>query len=174
LDKSHGFPGGPSPCCEGSRCAVSPDEGTRCVIDCTPQGNECAQDAECCPVANHDVFCTAGLCGRCGHVNPGTMGAACTAREECCGFASDPLIQCVAGHCNRTCLPAGTTCANDGECCTADRYECSDTTQTCCGRVRALGDPIPGSPCQQETDCCGDQSDPEVRCFQGECRIVPM
>jgi hypothetical protein len=172
LDRSIGTPGGPSPCCEGSRCAINPDVGTRCVVDCIQQGFDCGTDSDCCAVPNHDVHC-GDICQKCGHVNPGTAGAPCSVRSECCGSDTDPLIQCVSGHCNRTCLPAGSMCGGDAECCTQNRYECSDTTQTCCGVPRAASDPVAGAPCTQESDCCGAGTPMSaVRCVMNECVVV--
>lgn len=103
---------GPVPCCPGFRCAPPPVDGyTRCVLDfqCHPQGTSCTLDSECCPRPPSDdgfddvirPVCQQNSCALCGvpAVNEGDLPGPCTVREDCCGFESDPNIQCFNDSC---------------------------------------------------------------------------
>jgi hypothetical protein len=155
MPKDRAQPGGPVPCCPGAICRFTTAGSTECSVDCRQEGESCATVADCCTDQKFVTTCEDSQCLQCGIVAPGNTGAPCSDRDDCCDSGSDELVDCVAGHCNRVCLPAGSTCSTNDDCCTADRYSCN-TQQKCCGFARTNSVPgVPGSPCTQNSDCCG-------------------
>jgi hypothetical protein len=150
-----GQPGGPGYCCPGLRCAPGP-EGTRCALDCKPQGTPCANDNECCLVPNHDVSCGGSDgCQKCGHAGPGTSGAPCADRTECCNSATDPLIECVSGHCQSVCRAPGQNCASVSDCCDEPGIETICDSGDICRQCIETDEPEgTGAACNVNTDCC--------------------
>jgi hypothetical protein len=145
---------GASPCCPGSRCIDPIDTGTRCIVDCKTQGQTCATNTDCCPVANHDVTCgSGGTCVECGHAATDTSGAACTQDSDCCGFdAPDSLVLCGESHtCQIVCHSQGDSCQTVSDCCTGPGL------QTTCGEDHSCDQCVVtdgGAECGQDTDCC--------------------
>jgi hypothetical protein len=162
--------GGKAPCCPGSVCRQDSTGTFVCDVDCRAPGLGCQDSNDCCQLSTFQTTCEMNQCTRCGLALPNGTGAACTNRTECCGAATDPLIECNAGHCERACgLPTGTACTNDSECCTSKRYECGDFSRTCCGFTRPVGGQTPGAECTQDTDCCGFTQTGSISCDNGEC-----
>jgi hypothetical protein len=170
--------GGKAPCCPGAKCEPDSPNSTNyvCTVDCRDPGGNCAGDEDCCQVANFTSTCGDNICFRCGNVGPNGTGAPCGAVTDCCNSGVDPTVACLAGHCANQCLPAGTLCTGDAQCCTQNNYVCSPTNATqsrCCGTV-GFGT-TPSSPCSQNSDCCGGTgSEPSAACSNGVCvGIVP-
>ncbi len=116
-------------------------------------------------------------------------GAACTQREECCGFRKG-TADCQGKQC---CEPQGNDCTSDADCCSGLKCNQLDgeTRKTCggvsCGAVGASCDDgsgcctgyckanscalcqAKGAPCESSEDCCGLFCGASQRCSTTEC-----
>lgn len=162
---------GKAPCCPGSICRQDDTGSYVCSVDCKDPGGICQDSTDCCQASTFLTTCENNQCARCGQVFSNGTGAVCTSRNECCNAATDPLIQCQAGHCASVCLAKGTACTSDSQCCTNMNNQCSDTNQKCCGNIRQVVNNviIPGATCTQNSDCCGADLGEGVVCSSGEC-----
>ena len=165
---------GKAPCCPGAACKPDSPNSTNfvCTVDCRDPGGACSVDTDCCSVPNFTSTCGDSTCFRCGNVGSNGTGAPCTVVNECCG-AGDPTVACLAGHCANQCLPAGTSCTGDSQCCTQNNFQCSTSNQKCCGKARIFGNPpIPGAACNVASDCCGsDLPNNTLVCDNHECVV---
>jgi hypothetical protein len=109
-------PAAGAPCTQNSDCCNWDVPGSQvvcgasntCVFQCHATGTECLADGDCCPRPPSDdgfddvirPVCQQNACGLCSVPAPaGEHSGFCDVREDCCGFASDPNIQCTDGFC---------------------------------------------------------------------------
>ncbi len=158
---------GTSGCCDGT-CGVAHNATmtTAPTVCCTPHDSSCENNDDCCG----NMLCVEQIC-ECRDIDE-----TCYRDSECCEMGTDTVsgatgnLGCVSGACQIVdgCRRPGDSTVT----CHVDPVDPSQPTGCCRGLYCLLDRPNGmevccqqgGSPCQRETDCCG-----EMACTDGHC-----
>ena len=161
-------------CSADGECCGGVCTGGTCMplnVECKTSGNTCSANSECC-----SEYCVQGACSRAPSFCAQT-GDVCTASGECCGGFCNIADGATLGLCEVADAPGAGGCKTAGEVCGGvyDGGALPTCGGECCSRACLPYGPTgvmicqppsgcrpTGEICQEDSDCCGGEGNPDA------------